>query len=101
MESENRPKSHGISHGKSRKFKENLEKSGNFPLGQKFKIFKLNIKYFKKKACGAFPLTFLGGSAYCIFYLNEGVILLIKYLRPLIFWKNHGIVMEFHSGKSV
>jgi hypothetical protein len=80
MESENRPKSHG----KSWKFKENLEKSWNLPPSQKLKMIKLNI-----------PPHIPWRSAYCIFYLNEGVILLIfKYFHPLIFCKTHGNFLE-------
>jgi hypothetical protein len=43
----------------NREFKENLEKSWNLPSGQKLKMFKLNIKFFWKTPCGAFPLIFL------------------------------------------
>jgi hypothetical protein len=39
--------------------------------------------------CFSYSLTF------CIFYLNQGVILLFfKYLRPLNFWKIHGNLLE-------
>jgi hypothetical protein len=38
---------------------ENLEKSWNLPPGQKLKMFKLNIKFFRKTACGAFPFPLI------------------------------------------
>jgi hypothetical protein len=50
------------------------------------------------------------GCAYFIFYLNEGSILLIfKYLRPVIFWKTRGILfrekhinpVQFSSSKNL
>jgi hypothetical protein len=56
IESENQPKTHGI----VMENRENLKKTWNLPLGQKFKILKLIIKPFRKRVCGAFPLIFFG-----------------------------------------
>jgi hypothetical protein len=54
-------------------------------------MFKSIIKFFRKTACGAFPLIFLD-VLHIAYFIYEGVIFLIfKYLRPLIFWKSHGI----------
>jgi hypothetical protein len=61
------------------------------------KIKNVQIKYqvFPKNGLRRIPPHSPRRSAYCILYLKEGVILLIfKYLRPLIFRKTHGISLE-------
>jgi hypothetical protein len=79
--------------------RENLEETwkshGILPPDQKLKIFKYQV--FPKNGLRRIPPHIPRRSAYCIFYLNEGVILLIfKCLRPLIFCKSHG---NFIPGK--
>jgi hypothetical protein len=77
------------------KIKENLEKSWNLEPGQKLKMFKLNIKFFPKKGLRCIPNHIPWRSAYCILYLNEGVILLIfKLTPPIIFCKTRGNFLE-------